>query len=459
MVSAKTTSVKQLRKELKYAKEQLKKAKQKLGSAEKGTKAVLMGKVISSSPLIVHANILDNSYYWITNPSDVSSDANYLGSFNGILRKSGTYRNYNNITCAEASWVDIPDKLYNDVKKWNKKVNKLKQPFEDRIYFGGGRSCRVGEKIKLKYSWLHSGKYNKLKWKSENKKIATVDSRGVVTAKRSGTTYIAATCSLSKITKRCKIKVLNKIVNITNITFAQTSFEAKPGETIDLGITKYPSDADEKYFITCKPNATSNSCADIEIENNKLYIHNESFEQYKICGNYTIVVTSASGKKWSVNLTIPEPEVEVYLGNYSGYVNYSDEFYQDGEERPEGIGEKKNYYLGLENKNIDINASYSGEDWSRYQNILYVDEIKDLFFILCFWNESKSVTYSIDNNEIAEITDTSISYSHNLFSVGRVLIKGKKPGKCNLIVSSFGNEKYRLAICVGSKPEETKENL
>lgn len=62
----------------------------------------------------------------------------------------------------------------------------------------------VGAKTKLK---LLNASGQKVTWKSKNKKIASVNKKGKVTAKKKGTTYITATCGGK--TYRCKVIVLS----------------------------------------------------------------------------------------------------------------------------------------------------------------------------------------------------------------------------------------------------------
>lgn len=62
----------------------------------------------------------------------------------------------------------------------------------------------VGGKTKLKLSETNG---QKVTWKSSNKKIATVDSKGNVKGKKTGTCTITATCSKKKY--KCTVKVLS----------------------------------------------------------------------------------------------------------------------------------------------------------------------------------------------------------------------------------------------------------
>lgn len=76
-------------------------------------------------------------------------------------------------------------------------------------------------------------------WISTNKNIATVDTMGVVTAKRSGTVYITAKCKLnSKVQARCKVKVRYGVAN-KSITINKKSATLYEGKTLKLSVSKW----------------------------------------------------------------------------------------------------------------------------------------------------------------------------------------------------------------------------
>ena len=64
---------------------------------------------------------------------------------------------------------------------------------------------KAGKKVKLKTKIVYAGAPERVTYKSSNKKIATVTSKGIVTGKKAGTATI--TIKSGKITKKCKIKV------------------------------------------------------------------------------------------------------------------------------------------------------------------------------------------------------------------------------------------------------------
>lgn len=71
------------------------------------------------------------------------------------------------------------------------------------------------------YTLKVQGTKKKVKWSSSNKKVATVNSKGKVTAKKKGSCYIYAKVSGKKL--KCKITVKNKPSSyVSNLTFGKT---------------------------------------------------------------------------------------------------------------------------------------------------------------------------------------------------------------------------------------------
>ncbi|MBQ2800062.1 MAG: Ig domain-containing protein, partial [Lachnospiraceae bacterium] len=93
----------------------------------------------------------------------------------------------------------------------------------------------VGQKYTLKVKTVKPSKASKaVTWKSSNKKVATVNSKGKVTAKKAGTAKITATSKANKKVKAvCKITVCNKA---TKITLNRTEKNMSVGEEFVLKV-------------------------------------------------------------------------------------------------------------------------------------------------------------------------------------------------------------------------------
>lgn len=100
-----------------------------------------------------------------------------------------------------------------------------------------------GKKITLKATIKPKNTtQKKLVWTSSKKNIATVSSKGVVTAKKSGNTVITVTVKGTKKKATCKVKVITKVTKVT-LTGEDSVQE---GETITLSANVTPSEATNK---------------------------------------------------------------------------------------------------------------------------------------------------------------------------------------------------------------------
>ncbi len=104
-------------------------------------------------------------------------------------------------------------------------------------------SVEKGKTIKLKATVNPSTATNKeITFKSSNKKIATVDSNGVVKAIRPGKATITAMAGNGR-KATCKITV---IIKTKSVTFSRKSYNVKKGKTITPKLTFKPKDATNK---------------------------------------------------------------------------------------------------------------------------------------------------------------------------------------------------------------------
>ena len=65
---------------------------------------------------------------------------------------------------------------------------------------------KKGKKFTVKYKVTPSGANKGVKWKSSNKKIATVSKKGVIKAKKKGTAKITVKCGKAKKTIKVTVK-------------------------------------------------------------------------------------------------------------------------------------------------------------------------------------------------------------------------------------------------------------
>lgn len=110
-------------------------------------------------------------------------------------------------------------------KKNKVKINKTKA------------TLNKGKKVTLKVSGIKS----KVKWSSSKKSIATVTKKGVVTAKKSGTSTITAKVGKKKFT--CKVTVKKPITKTTTVSKNKTTTKPK---TNDKGLIIVPNPRDKE---------------------------------------------------------------------------------------------------------------------------------------------------------------------------------------------------------------------
>ena len=78
--------------------------------------------------------------------------------------------------------------------------------------------------ISAKVSYTNDAeKLEKYTWSSDDKNIATIDKKGIITAIANGTTYVLATSKSKKEIERCKVVVRNPYNKVSSISFPQKS--------------------------------------------------------------------------------------------------------------------------------------------------------------------------------------------------------------------------------------------
>ena len=93
----------------------------------------------------------------------------------------------------------------------------------------------------------------KIKWKSSDKKVATVNGKGKVTAKKAGTATITATAGKNQYT--CKVTVKAKKVKVKRVKLNKGKWTSYAGSTVKLKASVSPSNATDKR-ITWKSSNT-----------------------------------------------------------------------------------------------------------------------------------------------------------------------------------------------------------
>lgn len=133
-------------------------------------------------------------------------------------------------------------------KKATCKVTVKKCPVKSVSLNKTSASLYVGSSLILKATVSPSNATNKkVVWKSANTQIATVDSSGKVTAKKSGSTGIYVITVDGKQKAVCKITVKNRPVQAVELN--KTSASIYSGNSVTLKATLSPSNATNKKIV------------------------------------------------------------------------------------------------------------------------------------------------------------------------------------------------------------------
>jgi uncharacterized protein YjdB len=144
----------------------------------------------------------------------------------------------------------------------------------------------VGETHELKVTTKPSVSIEKLKLKSSNKKVASIDSKGIVTAKKAGTCTITVSSSNGKVSKKCYVTVVKpKNTAVSSVKFSKKTVKLSPGKTVKLSVVINPSDAADKKV---KFKSSNKKVATVD-KNGKV--------KAKKKGTAIITVTTNDGKK------------------------------------------------------------------------------------------------------------------------------------------------------------------
>lgn len=164
------------------------------------------------------------------------------------------------------------------------------------LYLTKGKSKKLKATVKVT---PNKAKYKKVTFKSSNKKVATVSSKGVVKAKKAGTAKITVT---SKTNKSKKTKFTVKVTNpVKSVKLNRTSASLFTGSKLTLKATLSPA---KDVLKTLKWTSSNNSVASVS---------SNGVVTAKRAGKTTITAASTDGtnKKASCTVTVKNRGVQV----------------------------------------------------------------------------------------------------------------------------------------------------
>lgn len=155
-------------------------------------------------------------------------------------------------------------------------------------------SMYQGASYTLKASMTPKNTTDTLKWKSSNKKIVTVSSKGVITGVKKGTAYVYAQMSGGK-KAACRVTV--KGISSKTVKLKKSSIKLEQGKTYALKATVTPG----KAIGTLKWTTSNKNIATVSAKGVVKGI---------AAGNATIIATATSGKKSKCKVQVVDYRVK-----------------------------------------------------------------------------------------------------------------------------------------------------
>ena len=133
-------------------------------------------------------------------------------------------------------------------------------------------------------------------WSSSEPSVASVDSKGMVTAKAEGKATITVTAKDGGVSSKATVTVSNKVVPVTGVTVSPTSLTMEIGDSKSLTVTVNPSDATDKTYTVSSDNT---GVVEIDKSNNVVA---------KGAGTANVTVTTTDGAQTATcKVTVNKP--------------------------------------------------------------------------------------------------------------------------------------------------------
>ncbi|MBR5336808.1 MAG: leucine-rich repeat protein [Lachnospiraceae bacterium] len=248
-------------------------------SLNTGSATLEAGKSIKLVPTVAPSNAHNKNVTWTSSNTGVAT-VDSQGNVKGI--KAGTsvitvktVDGGKTATCK----ITVNATTSKDVKATGVKLDKTKAT----VY--------TGKTVTLKPTVSPTNATNKtVTWKSNNTKIATVSSNGVVTGKKKGTVTITVTTANGK-TATCKVTVKQSVV-AKSVKLNKTTVSIKVGKTVTLKATINPSKVTDK---TLKWTSGNTKVATVS---------SKGVVKGKKKGKATITVKTSNGKTAKCKVTV-----------------------------------------------------------------------------------------------------------------------------------------------------------
>ncbi len=144
-----------------------------------------------------------------------------------------------------------------------------------------------------------TGTKKKVTWSSSNKKVATVNSKGKVTAKKKGTVTITAKADGLTVKSKVTVKNPSKSIAVDMLSLDITSVTLKKGNTYKMNVTVFPLNATNKTLFYSSSNK------------NVVTVSSTGKVTAKKVGTATVTAKSSNGKTVKCKFTVKTPKIEV----------------------------------------------------------------------------------------------------------------------------------------------------
>lgn len=136
-------------------------------------------------------------------------------------------------------------------------------------------------------------------WSSSDPSVASIDSKGLVTAKAEGKATITVTANDGGVSSKATVTVNNKTVPVTGVSVSPASLSMEIGESKALSVTVSPSDATDKTYTV-----TSDNTSVAEVSNGNVIA--------KGAGTANITVTTTDGSfQATCKVTVNKPQMTI----------------------------------------------------------------------------------------------------------------------------------------------------
>ena len=285
-------------------------------------------------------------------------------------------------------------------------------------------TVKKGKSVKLKATVSpKNAKNKKIEWSSSNKKVATVNSKGKVTAKKQGTAKITAKVKGTKIKAVCKITVGQPISKITVKEKKVTLFD---GETAKVNTTIKPAKASNKKLAYSSSNESV------------VTVDAKGVMTAKASGTATVTVkaTDGSKKKATVKVTVNKKTTEDKDAGSDNEQKTDQDKEQDKNQDKE---QDKDQTVDQDNNHV---VHVTGVTLSPSSKALKVNEtVKLVSTVLPENATNKNVTFGVvSGNDIVSVDASGLVTAN---AVGTAVVSvvtedGQKKATCQIIVTESG---------------------